>query len=228
MSSFVIHFVDLHHSRIDELKKRFSSYPNVKYTVGNVKSLPVENTAFVSPSNSFLFMDSGVDKWYSREMFPGVEQNAKALLKHVGITTGLGRFYLPVGSAITVPVGISTTLVCAPTMFLPQKVSSTNNAYYAFMAALCAFEKSNNHRQHTLVCPPMCTGWGEMPGDVAAEQMYRAYVDFTRGIRPEQILFAASESYYITQDKDEEQPSYYENTEIKEIDVQDIVWKNNK
>jgi O-acetyl-ADP-ribose deacetylase (regulator of RNase III) len=221
----MIHFIDLHDVRINEFKKWFAPYPNVTYTVGNVSNLPLENTAFVSAANSFLFMDGGIDKTYSRVMFPGVEKRAKTLLKQLDITTMLDRYYLPVGSAMTVPVGNTTSLIFAPTMFLPQNVANTNNAYHAFLAALCAFEKSG---LPTLVCPPMCTGWGEMTDHVAAEQMHKAYQEFSGGFRPPQIMCADQPWCYITEDKDEEQPNYYENTEIMHIDLKDIVHKHSK
>lgn len=195
----------------------YFDHPNVFASLeDDVRKIPVDNTAFVSPANSLLFMDGGIDHAYSRDMFPGVEAELKRMTCALGMKTALGRSYLPVGSAIVAPTGLTSCLVAAPTMFLPHDVSATRNAYHAMMAALIAFSKYR--RSHpdiqTLVCPLLCTGYGRMTVDDARFQMRHAYRDFLDGRTPDEISHASSDSHFITNTFDAEQPSNFDNREI--------------
>lgn len=199
--------------------------------------------AFVSPSNSIGFMDGGIDRVYSTEMFPGVEAQLKRRIMQLGMKTRLGRPYLPVGCAV-LPMAISQspgtgsddTLICAPTMFLPHDVSLTRNAYHAFLACLTLVEKHNNlcgkqgggadkelNKIRTVVCPGLCCGYGKMPVERSAEQIAQALRDFlVKGTRTRDC--SDSEDFgTVTLDKEnvqaicEEQPNCYDNLEIKDI-----------
>jgi O-acetyl-ADP-ribose deacetylase (regulator of RNase III) len=185
----------------------------------DVRDVPVHNTGFVSPANSLLFMDGGIDAAYSF-MFPGIQQRCKEIVKGLDLRTSLGRHYLPVGSAIIAPAGPSTYLVAAPTMFLPHDVSMTQNAYHAMMAALMAFRKLRKiHPEiNVLVCPLLCTGYGKMSVDIAIEQMRRAYYDFLESRFPTEVSHMHLDHVFMTKSLDAEQPYNYDNREIKEID----------
>lgn len=187
----------------------------------NVKDMPVENKAFVSPANSLLFMDGGIDMVYSREMFPGVEHTCKEIVRKIGMQTSLGRYYLPVGSAIVAQTGPYSCLVAAPTMFLPHDVSMTRNAYHAMMAALMAFRKYRKQvpQMNALVCPLLCTGYGKMSIPVAADQMRTAYNDFLAGTVPKEIMHEDLHYVFVTESMDAEQPDNFDNREIKEINI---------
>ena len=126
-------FVSLNGDWIHEIAKRF---PKSQVICDTVESVPRENTVFVSPANSLGFMDGGIDWIYSRCMFPGCESAVKSKIQQVGKYTALHRPYLPVGSAVCIPVGETTGLICAPTMFHPSDVSHTRNAYWSVLAAL--------------------------------------------------------------------------------------------
>jgi O-acetyl-ADP-ribose deacetylase (regulator of RNase III) len=164
-------------------------------------------TAFVSPANSLGFMDGGIDYTLSRVMFPGVEQLVKDAIAQQGVPTMLGRMHLPIGRAVVVPTPghDGGLLVSAPTMWLPQDVRGTRNAYHATYAALAA---ASDAGAGLVVLPGMATGCGMVPADEAVAQMARAHRDFARG-RP-----AAHGQQEIVA----EQPLWYENTEFKHID----------
>ena len=96
---------------------------------------PNNKTYYVSPANSLCFMDGGIDYALSRIIFPNIEIEIKKIVKQLGITSIVGKPYLPIGSSIIVNKG-KKSLIISPTMLLPQNVSNTKNAYYATMAVL--------------------------------------------------------------------------------------------
>jgi len=143
------------------------------------------NTAFVSPANSFGFMDGGIDAAYMR-MFPGCQTAVQSKIRQLGRLTQLGRPYLPVGCALWIPVQDATMLISAPTMFLPHAV--TRNAYWAMLAILVAMERIVNETPtiQTVIIPSLCCGWGKMAPEEAVRQMRTAVDDFiARRLPPE-------------------------------------------
>lgn len=218
----IIHFIDINNNFITEIQKFFINIPNIKFSNCSVENIPTNNTAFISPSNSFLFMDGGIDKIYSQIMFPNVEKELKKKLSNIGLKTKLGRYYLRVGSALIQDCStnnLNTCLISAPTMFLPHDVSNTKNAYYAFMASLIVFNKYKiSHPDfNTLVCPALCTGYGKMNYYCSAKQIYEAYCDFYNNKLPIDLSPPNNNILFLTTSKDDEQPDNYDNREIKNI-----------
>lgn len=178
-----------------------------KTYLGRVENYtPVKpNVCYVSPANSFCFMDGGIDLAYSRVMFPGIEQKIKWYVSKWGEQTTLGRPYLPIGAAITHEVSKSDApvkkyLITSPTMLLPQPVGNTRNAYYATRAVLDAVDRINQSDME-LIVPPMCCGYGKMSARESATQIIQAFNDHKRIAMP-------SWSHILA-----EQPKLYENTE---------------
>lgn len=139
--------------------------------------LDVKADAYVSPANSFGFMDGGIDATLS-ERFPHIERRVQTAITEVG---GI----LPVGRALVVETGDAYTpyLVCAPTMETPSHVGHTNNAFRAMSALLDAVERFNNVESDAIgsaAIPGLCTGVGGMESEVAAFQMARAYEEWHR------------------------------------------------
>jgi O-acetyl-ADP-ribose deacetylase (regulator of RNase III) len=168
-------------------------------------------TGFVSPANSLGFMDGGIDYVLSRVMFPGVEAQVKDAIASHKCMTLLGRAYLPIGRAVVVPTqheGVK--LVAAPTMWLPQDVRGTHNAYHAMYAALDAATRDGGIRR--LVVPGLGTGCGRLSAEEAVAQMRDAHCDFVAGRGPR---FSAGEI-------EAEQPNWYENTEFKPVPAKDV------
>lgn len=177
----------------------------------DVRDIPRVGRAFVSPANSLGFMDGGIDD-VLRQMFPWAPAGVKALICELGYTTRRGRPYLPVGTACSQMLGRETALISAPTMFLPQDVSQTRNAYWAMMAVLVAATKLPDDI-HTVVVPSLCCGWGRMLPAAAAAQMREAYNDFSAGRVPAEVADVGWR-YANLPTRDAEQPPWPENEEI--------------
>jgi O-acetyl-ADP-ribose deacetylase (regulator of RNase III) len=113
-------------------QEAFDGIANVDIPVGDI--LEAVADAVVSPSNSFGYMDGGIDSAYRG--FFGVEIETR-LQAHIG-TMYEGE--LPVGQAIVLETGHGAIpfLVAAPTMRVPSNVDDTVNVYLAFRAALLA------------------------------------------------------------------------------------------
>lgn len=215
MSSTPILFVDLNIQILEALKKEFHPLANIDFSLNNIRDITFHpGTMFMSPANSIGFMDGGIDAAYMA-MFPGVQKKVQDKIKQLGKQTSLGRYYLPIGSAVVVPVGYECTLVSAPTMFLPHNVSQTRNAYHAMMAALMAFKKQPNSQ--LLVATGLCCGYGKMDPTVSAKQILQAYDDCHNGRVPQEIEKLDDPSFLITPSRDDEQPRNFDNREIHEI-----------
>jgi O-acetyl-ADP-ribose deacetylase (regulator of RNase III) len=129
---------------------------------------------WVSPANSFGYMDGGIDLAYLR--FFGLELQSKVQEKIRSDFHG----ELPVGQALVVPTGHESIpyLVVAPTMRIPDKIGETVNVYLAFRAALLAVLAQNDRSPNsikTLRFPALGTGVGSMPLARAAHQMHAAH-----------------------------------------------------
>lgn len=168
---------------------------------------------FVSPANSHLYMNGGIDEAYMR-MFKDIEPKVKAKLKNVGKMSLLGRLYLPIGSSFVTEANDNKNyLISSPTMWHPQPVPDTENAYWATKATMKVWPKDG-----TIFIPPMCCGYGCMKIEKAVEQMDRAI--------KEEISKECVGQVYINEPNLDEQPNYYENTEFKDIKPEDIVEQN--
>lgn len=205
-----IHFISLNEEWVKEIKHLFGKNPEkFEFTFGDIRSIPTNGTIFVSPANSLGFMDGGIDD-VLRKMLPGIEQRVKQKIASLRIKTILGRFYLPVGSAIFLTHGDSA-MISAPTMFLPHDVSSTQNAYHSFLAALILAEKHPEYQ--TLAVTSHCCNYGRMDPKVSAFQFRQAYFDFSRKKYNVQYL---TDDILLMPNIDHLQPNNYDNREIQE------------
>lgn len=156
---------------IDEWEKYFQGLDDIKVRGGNL--LMVKADALVSPANSFGFMDGGID-WSISEL---MEWKIQPLVQEVIRKSHAGE--LLVGQAIIVKTGRAQFLhlVCAPTMRVPQDVSSSTNAFLAMRAILLAVRQFNQSggALESVAIPGLCTGVGRMPYARCAHQMRMAY-----------------------------------------------------
>lgn len=140
----------------------------------------------VSPANSLGFMDGGIDMVYM-QMFPGIQDTVQARIKTFNITTALGRYTLPIGSAMLVPTGnnLCPLLACVPTMFLPEKITGTRNIYWAIRGLMWMLQdlmKSIRQSTEILVAIPcMGTGVGKLTAEESAHQVREALQDYAMG-----------------------------------------------
>lgn len=207
--------------------KQFNiDYP---YVVSRVEDLVEEyrndkSIAFVSSSNSLLFMDSGSDLGYMKAI-KGIEPFVKKALRPLNQVSGLGRPCLYIGDAqLTIPEG-TYKFVNAPSMYLPQKVPKTRNPYHTLAAALNVIHNYNricpdNEKITRVFTPFICTNWGGISGDIALEMMREAIDNVERDFD--------NYTFRITSDEDniyhslsrfrndilQEQPKIYQNIEF--------------
>lgn len=210
-------FVSYNREWITAIQKLF---PGAETLCGDVQQIPREHTAFISPANCLGFMDGGIDRVFSRTMFPGCEAKVKRKILETELRTLLGRPYLPIGSACCVQVGPSTGLICAPTMFLPHNVARTQNAYHSFFAAL-ALQTKMGGKYETLVATSHCCGYGGMDPAESARQMRDAYDDWIGGREVHDSSWHGD--IVLLPRVDEEQPDNYDNREIKVISVERLM-----
>jgi len=178
---FHIHFISLNKVWIDEIQRLFINISNIKITYDNIENYKVtDGDVFVSPCNSLGQMSGGIDYSLSRKMFATCETAVRNRIQNLSTKTILGRPYLDIGSALYIPLRqYNVSLIVAPTMFYPEDVSTTQNAYISFLAALMMMKKYNsNDSTYTLIATSHCCGFGYMDPIESANQMYTAYTDF--------------------------------------------------
>jgi O-acetyl-ADP-ribose deacetylase (regulator of RNase III) len=154
-------------------------------------------------------MDGGVDAVLSTVMFPGVEPRVKSAIREAGALSLLGRPFLQIGDALVVDTQVpGVFLISAPTMWVPQDVTRTQNAYHALYAILRAAVAHNRAGVATTIrdvyMTGLCTGCGRMSPAQAVGQMKRAHEDFVADRPPA----------YSTDEIVEQQPRAYMNTEF--------------
>lgn len=200
---------------VQSIRELMKGRNDCEYFTGDVKAIISEKTAYITAANSLFFMDSGLDKVYTREMFPGTERIFRDIVKKHGQTSLVGKPYIPIGDAIMINPEPNKYLIGAPTMLMPQAVRSTRNAYHSTLAALYLCMMLSDI---TVVIPAMCCGWGKMSPAEAAKQVWWAILDSEAGIGRGQIQRVEKGALYRSQRNTmAEQPLFYENTEFKEI-----------
>ena len=154
-------------------REAFAVFPEVTVLAGDYFQQPAD--AIVSPANSFGIMDGGLDLAIRNELGHVVQSRVQAVV--------LDKYHgeMPVGAAEVVETGDARWkyLVAAPTMRIPEPVSSSLHAYIAFRAILVAVENFNRAAAaraiDSLVCCGLCTGVGDMVPSRCAGQMRLAY-----------------------------------------------------
>ena len=152
--------------------KEFKGYQNVKISCGDIFALSAD--AIISPANSFGFMDGGIDLIYSVHFGWGLQNVLQNKIR------SCFNGELPVGLATIVETNNDKIkyLVSCPTMRVPEDVSNTVNAYLAFRAGLIEvinFNKDNNEKITSILCPGLGTLSGMLPETICAKQMKYAY-----------------------------------------------------
>lgn len=181
--------------------------------------IPNKKTYYVSPANSLCFMDGGIDYALSRIIFPNIEVEVKAVVKQLGITSIVGKPYLPIGSSIILDKS-NKSLVVSPTMLLPQNVSNTRNAYYATMAVLynVLVNRKEKIEDVDILFTSFCCGYGKMSEDSSIQQIMDGIKDFIY-YKPNII----NKNIIINEPNLHQQPKYYQNTEFFQIKAEDII-----
>ncbi|HEX9058989.1 MAG TPA: macro domain-containing protein [Clostridia bacterium] len=162
-------FVDINNEVIESLKNQFGEDKGINFICGDI--LKVARGAVVSPANSYGYMDGGIDEAYIRYFGLELEVAVRNRLSLIGGS-------LPVGSAFTIETGDERIpyMIFAPTMEMPGEVLP-RNCYLAMRAILREIDRSNG-RYDEVYCPGLCTGTGYVSPESAAEEMYRAFMNW--------------------------------------------------
>jgi len=170
-----IYLRDTNETLVKHWKQYFKPFPEVEVSQGDI--FDVKATAIVSPANSFGYMTGGIDLLYRDKFGEKVEALVK---KNIDM-----HFYgeLPVGSALSVPMRGQNYkhLISAPTMRVPMSVDNTLNPYLSFRAALLVAKDKDFE---SILCPGMGTGSGTACPEMAARQMFIAYITVVLDITP--------------------------------------------
>ena len=187
----------MHYLLIDTNPKMISSWndffeneTNVKVLKGDITNVSCD--AIVSPANSFGFMDGGVDNAISLRLGWELQNELQALIKK------LPEGELLVGRSLILETGddLIPYLISAPTMRVPMNfnISTSINAYLAMKAALIA---AKTHEKITYVgIPGFCTGVGRMQTQIAARQMYQAFIEIEKGEKMDFNNFGDAQKYH--------------------------------
>jgi O-acetyl-ADP-ribose deacetylase (regulator of RNase III) len=168
-----LHLIDSDADVASALEIAFSRFDEVEVRCGNL--LVVAEECVVSPANSFGFMDGGFDRDLYSFFGPAIESRVQDAINR----RPEGR--LPVGASLVVRTGHTRVpfLLVAPTVTLPEQADPAN-AYRAMRAILRVARAENAFFSHVF-CPGLATGVGGVTPSEAADQMARAYNDFTNG-----------------------------------------------
>jgi O-acetyl-ADP-ribose deacetylase (regulator of RNase III) len=173
----------------DAWARTFESFENVAIHRGSILDVGVD--AVVSPSNSFGFLDGGLDRRYSEHFGWDVQARLQELIRdrHHG--------ELVVGTAEIVETGNLRIpfLIAAPTMRVPMIIEQTVNPYLATRAALllvrtAVFAEGSLAGElvadavKSIALPGMGTGIGRVPFTVCARQMRAAIEEVVLGKVP--------------------------------------------
>lgn len=150
-------------------KQAFQPFPEVAILHDHI--LTVAENALVSPSNSYGFMDGGIDQQYLD--YFGLELQTRVMQAIARRREG----YLPVGASLIVATSHAHIpyLIVAPTMTIPEPVDPSHS-YRALAAALRVAQQHPSMQR--VFCPGLGTGVGQVPYESAAQEMAAAYCDW--------------------------------------------------
>jgi len=143
-------------------RARFGDAQDVQVIRGDITKMACD--AVVSPTNSFGFMDGGLDLALSERFGWDLEARLREAIR------ALPERELLVGKALAVPAFDSKVpwLIAAPTMRVPMshQIATSVNAYLAMKAILLVAQ--THESISTVAIPGLCTGVGRMPPRTAA------------------------------------------------------------
>ncbi len=183
LKSVTFHLCDTNEALVSCWRNDFRDQPNYNFYVGDIFTLlpQLNESAIVSPANSFGDMQGGIDLVYHQFFGYGLEGKLQKTIKD----HKFGE--LIVGDAVIIDIPTSKKgiryLISAPTMRVPMDIRNTANVYLAFRAILISviqFNTSNNKNpiKH-VICPGLGTGVGQISPETCSKQMAYAYHSLT-------------------------------------------------
>ncbi|OUL28754.1 macro domain-containing protein [Nostoc sp. 106C] len=159
--------VDINLTLVEAWKKAFTNFDGVRIKHGNILEI-AENT-IVSPTNSYGFMDGGIDLLYTEFFGMTPQTRLQEAIK------SRGEGYLPVGASVLIPTdnALIPYMICVSTMLTPESVP-TYNSFYAMIAVLNTASRYSQIVKKVF-CPGLATGVGGVVPELAAQEMANAY-----------------------------------------------------
>lgn len=180
---------DLDDELIREWQNRFGELTDFKIVKSDVRKLEnhIKIDYYVSPANSYGYMDGGIDETYMK-MFPDIQSQVRETIHKYRIWDLNRGLFLPIGSTIKV-----NQILCCPTMIAPEKIYQNGiypaNVYFAFLSILFY---SLTEPDKNIAIPGLGTGTGYIPPDLCAKEMFDAYNHFLE-VKP-RLLKALSQA----------------------------------
>lgn len=180
-----IQLVDYNEEMCRAWHKYFDDCNDVFIYEDNFFSVPTD--CYVSPANSFGFLDGGIDNKI-RKMYENRKIDIQSTVQDYIIKEFDGE--LLVGQAIYFPIWDMNSpkvpdLIVAPTMRVPMSLE--NDSVNVYLAARAIFLKIktlkalNTSRIKSVSISGLGTGIGQFPYDLCAKQMRKAYDDYWIG-----------------------------------------------
>lgn len=193
-------FFDFDPKIIKAFQKAFKVLQGYDFEIIQSDVLKVKADVFVSPANSFGWMDGGIDEYYMA-MFRGIQELVMKTIQEKSPHKIQGKF-LPVGSSLLIDMDNlghkEKKLICAPTMQVPQNISRRpENVYYAMVAILkIALQLPD---ETVVAIPGLGTGVGRIDAETCAQQMLAALIDVQkdRVEYPDSIQAEVSKEVYM-------------------------------
>jgi O-acetyl-ADP-ribose deacetylase (regulator of RNase III) len=169
--------------------------------------LALKADALVSPANSFLFMNGGID-YPIREYINSQAENVD-IVAQIQKTIRNSEVYngeVLVGDALITKIKTEnySYLISAPTMRVPGDISYTSNVFLSIRATLSkillhnkAYGILNDHPIKSVLIPGMGTGVGGVTPESCALQTKTAIEFFNKPSFPETLQDAAGEHYIM-------------------------------
>ncbi|WP_196894646.1 macro domain-containing protein [Aureivirga marina] len=170
-------------------KKFFRKEENVEILEGNI--ITAKADAIVSPANSFGFMDGGVDLAISMHIGWHVEDELRKRIQE------LPEGELLIGNAMVIETNHKDFpyLISAPSMRVPMSfnIATSVNTYLAMKATLITAK--NHSKIESLTMTSFCTGTGRMNFEIAAHQMYEAFLEIEKGKKKSYKEYGDAQKY---------------------------------
>ena len=160
----------------------FVSIPRVQVLHNDIIAVEGPVNAFVSPANTTGNMDGGIDRVYADFFgwsYGRPYHDPSVLQQAIDKAKGEPNIHLPVGEAILARDERGHALIAAPTMVVPSKIKIISRT--VFLAYRAAFDVFRRHSDiHVIRVPSFGTGYGQVPGKIAAAQTWQAKVGLGR------------------------------------------------
>ena len=182
-----IQLVDYNEELCNEWRKAFGGCDDI--TVYCENYFDVQTDCYISPANSYGFLDGGIDnklrKFYEK-LGIDIEKTVQDIIidKFDGELLVGQAFYFPLFSFNSKKI---PDLIVAPTMRVPMKLPENSvNVYLAMRAILLKLKSlnwsgSSSPKVKSVSICGLGTGIGQLPYDLCAKQMRKAYDDFWVG-----------------------------------------------